>query len=80
LIFWLRGTTGYKFALFYEVFMSVNNNLFVSRENLVKVVGDALKVFKESFFLAKTTADKMNANLNGMISLEEFRDYCKFSP
>lgn len=80
LIFWLRGATGYKFALFFEVFMSVNGNLFVSRENLIKVVGDALKVFKESFFLAKSTADKMNVTLNGMISFEEFRNYCLFNP
>ena len=75
-VFWLRGTLGYKFALFFEVFVSVNGGLFVSRENLIKVIGDALKVFKESFFLAKQTADKMNTNLNGMVTYEEFESYC----
>lgn len=80
LIFWLRGNLGYKFALFFEVFVSVNAGKFVSRENLLKVIGDALRVFKESFFLAKSTADKMNTSLNGMISFDEFREYCKFNP
>jgi Ca2+-binding EF-hand superfamily protein len=80
LIFWLRGSLGYKFALFFEIFSTVNGGLFVSRENLLKVVGDALKVFKESFFLAKSTADKMNVSLNGMIAFDEFIEYCKFNP
>ena len=62
IIFWLRGTLGYKFALFFEVFTSVNGGMYVSKENLIKVIGDALKVFKESFFLAKSTADKMNTH------------------
>jgi len=80
IVFWLRGTLGYKFALFFEVFVSVNGNLFVSKENLIKVIGDSLKVFKESFFLAKQTADKMNTTLNGMVTYEEFEAYCKFNP
>lgn len=46
----------------------------------MKVIGDALKVFKESFFLAKQTADKMNTRLNGMISYEEFWDYSALNP
>jgi len=62
------------------VFVSVTGGYYVSRENLLKVVGDALKVFKESFFLAKTTADKMNTSMDGMITKEEFIDYCKFNP
>ena len=53
MIFWLRGTIGYKFALFFEIFCSVNNGVYVSTENLVKVVEDALKVLKESFFVSK---------------------------
>jgi hypothetical protein len=44
---------GYKFAMFFEIFSTVNNGLFVSKENILKVIGDALKVFKECFFLAK---------------------------
>jgi hypothetical protein len=79
IIFWLRGSLGLKFALFFEVFSSVTGTGCVARENLGKVIGDALKVFKESFFQAKTIADKMNTNLNGMISYEEFRDYCKMN-
>ena len=80
LIFWLRGPLGLKFALFFEIFSTVNGGLFVQRDNLAKVVGDALKVFKESFFLSKTTADKMNVSLNGMILFEEFEEYCKTYP
>lgn len=80
IVFWMKGSLAYKFALFFEVFVSVNGGLFVSKENLIKVVGDALKVFKESFFLAKSTADKMNTNLNGMITFEEFQNYCKMNP
>lgn len=53
IVFWLKGTLTYKFALFFEVFVSVNGGEYVSSENLIKVIGDALKVFKESFFLAK---------------------------
>ena len=30
----------------------------MARENIMKVITDALKVFKESFFQAKTIADK----------------------
>lgn len=80
MIFWLRGSLGYKFALFFEVFSSVNGGLFVTTENIVKIITDALKVFKETFFLAKTIADKMNSNYNGMITFEEFKEYCKFNP
>jgi hypothetical protein len=80
IIFWVRGALGLKFALFFEVFSTATGSTCVSRENLGKVLGDALKVFKESFFQAKTIADKMNTNLNGMISFEEFRDYCKLNP
>ena len=69
IVFWLRGSLGLKFALFFEVFSSVTGGRCVARENLGKVIGDALKVFKESFFAAKTIADKMNTDLNGMISL-----------
>jgi hypothetical protein len=53
IIFWLRGSLGLKFALFFEVFSSATGSPCVARENLAKVLGDALKVFKESFFQAK---------------------------
>lgn len=79
-IFWLRGSLGYKFALFFEVMGTVNTNHCVAKENIMKVIGDALKVFKESFFSAKTIADKMNSDLNGMISFDEFHGYCKLNP
>ena len=80
IVFWLRGSLAYKFALFFEVFCSVNGGLFVSKENLIKVIGDSLKVFKESFFLAKQTADRMNTHLNGMVTYDEFYNYCKSNP
>jgi len=76
IIFWLRGALGLKFALFFEVFSTATGTQCVARENLGKVLGDALKVFKESFFQATTIADKMNTTLNGMISFEEFKNYC----
>ena len=37
-------------------------------------------MLKEAFYAAKTTADKMNKNLNGMITYEEFHDYCQYNP
>lgn len=80
LIFWLRGSLGLKFAFFFEVFGTVTGTHCVARENLGKVIGDALKVFKEAFFQAKQIADKMNKQLNGMISFEEYREYCKYNP
>lgn len=80
IVFWLRGNLGLKFALFFEVFSSATGSACVARENIMKVITDALKVFKESFFQAKTIADKMNADLNGMITFDEFKNYCKFNP
>jgi hypothetical protein len=80
LVFWLKGSLGYKFSLFFEVFVSVNGGKFVSRPNLLKVLEDALKVFKESFFLSKQTADKMNQKLDGTISYGEFKEYTKMNP
>jgi hypothetical protein len=50
IIFWVRGALGLKFALFFEVFSTTTGTTCVGRENLGKVIGDALKVFKESFF------------------------------
>jgi hypothetical protein len=50
LIFWLRGSLGLKFALFFEVFGTTTGDHVVARENLIKVIGDAQKVFKEAFF------------------------------
>ena len=50
IVFWLRGSLGLKFALFFEVFGSVTGTHSVARENIMKVIGDALKVFKETFF------------------------------
>lgn len=60
--------------------MSTTGGLYVQNDNISKVLVDALKVFKETFFLAKTTADKMNTHLNGMITYDEFRDYSRFNP
>lgn len=93
IIFWLRGDLGYKFGIFFELFGTINYTnphlqelsnekrfSYIQTENLVKVVTDALTVFKESFYLCKTTCDKMNTKLDGMISKEEFKDFCRYNP
>lgn len=48
--------------------------------NINKIVTDALKIFKETFFLAKTAADRMNTALNGQISPDEFYRFCACNP
>lgn len=50
ILFWVRGSLGLKFAFFFEVFGTVTGGHCVAKENLMKVIGDALKVFKECFF------------------------------
>ena len=72
MIFWLRGNIGMKFALFFEVFLSVSGGLYIQKDNIAKVIGDALRVFRECFFLAKATIDKMNVSVKGTLSFEEF--------
>jgi hypothetical protein len=41
IIFWLRGSLGLKFALFFEVFGTVTGEHAVTKENLTKAIGDA---------------------------------------
>ena len=80
MVFWLRGDHAYKWALFFEIFSSINNGTSVSVANIVKVINDSLKIFKETFYLAKTACDKMNTDLNGKISFEQFRQFCAYNP
>ena len=80
MIFWLRGDHAYKWALFFEVFSSSDLGNTVSADNVNKVVTDAVKIFKETFFLAKTACDKMNTDLNGKITFEQFNHFCLFNP
>ena len=70
MIFWLRGDHTYKWALFFEVFSSINDSSTVSVANVTKMINDSLKIFRETFYLAKTACDKMNTDLNGRISFE----------
>lgn len=48
--------------------------------NITKMIKEALKIFKEAFYLAKTSLDHMNTSLNGKISFEEFQKFSKFHP
>ena len=87
ILFWLKGEHDLKWALFFDIF---NQNVTdadaqvagggVSVYNINKVVTDALKIFKETFFLAKTAADRMNTAMNGQISQDEFKQFCAYNP
>ena len=67
IIFWLKGEHDLKWALFFDIFSQRNNmgRAGVLAHNVKKVIDDALKIFKETFFLAKTACDRMNTSLNG---------------
>ena len=73
MVFWLRGDHVQKWVLFYEMFSSINDYESVSAPNITKIINDSLRIFKETFYLAKTACDKMNTDLNGKISYEQFR-------
>ena len=62
ILFWLKGDSAIKLAFFFDIF-SQTDGVFVP--NILKIINDALKCFKESFFLAKTALDRMNTSLNG---------------
>lgn len=82
MVFWLKGEHDLKWALFFDIFSQRDGNgrVGVSVHNIVKVISDALKIFKETFFLAKTASDRMNTALNGQISSEEFGLFCRYNP
>ena len=67
IVFWLKGDHDLKWALFFDIFnqMDQNGTVGVRVSNVTKVIDDALKIFKETFFLAKTASDRMNTALNG---------------
>ena len=67
IIFWLKGEHDLKWALFFDIFSQRNNmgRAGVLAHNVKKVIDVALKIFKETFFLAKTACDRMNTSLNG---------------
>ena len=62
------------------MFSSINDYESVSAGNITKVINDSLRIFKETFYLAKTACDRMNTDLNGKISYEQFRQFCAFNP
>lgn len=66
MIFWLRGDTESKWRLFFTVFAGSDQSVF--SENICKVLGDAVHIFKETFFIAKQICDGMNTMLDGRIS------------
>ena len=83
MIFWLKGDSGIKWAFFFDIFSQTDNqggSFGVYVPNIVKVLTDALKCFKESFYLAKTALDRMNTSLNGQISQQEFMAFCRYNP
>ena len=83
ILFWLKGEHDLKWALFFDIFFQRDSsapNSGVLAHNINKIIADALKIFKETFFLAKTAADRMNTALNGQISQEEFQKFCANNP
>ena len=64
--------------LFFEVFGTQEQGTgMVHVSNLIKVVKDANHIFKETFYQAKTMCDKMNTNLDGRITKQEFLAFCQ---
>ena len=82
MLFFLKGEHDLKWAFFFDIFYMRDSSASagVSVHNISKIVSDALKIFKETFYLAKTASDRMNTALNGQISLEEFKKFCAFNP
>jgi hypothetical protein len=80
IIFWLKGSLENKFTMFFEIFSSVNNELYVDAQNICKTISDALHIFKETFFIAKVACDKINTGLDGRITYDEFKAFCKVNP
>lgn len=82
ILFWLKGEHDLKWALFFDIFSQIDQmgRPGVKASNIIKMIVDATKIFKETFFLAKTASDKMNTSLNGQISFEEFKKFCTFNP
>ena len=67
MIFWLKGDADLKWAMFFDIFShtDVSGRSGVMIHNITKIINEALKIFKESFYLAKTSLDHMNTSLNG---------------
>ena len=66
MVFFLKGEHDLKWALVFDIFFQRDSTgEGVSVHNIAKIVNDALKIFKETFYLAKTAADRMNTSLNG---------------
>ena len=85
MIMHMRGTIEHRLALLFEILKNrsvpeLSEGGFILKQNLIKIIADASKFFKQAFLLAKQTADVMNCNLDGRISFEEFLDYCKKQP
>jgi Ca2+-binding EF-hand superfamily protein len=85
LIMHMRGAIEHKLALLFEVMKNrtvpeLSEGGFIIKQNLIKIIQDASKFFKQAFLSAKQIADQMNANLDGKISYDEFYEYCRKHP
>lgn len=85
MIMHMRGAIEHKLALLFEVMKNrsvpeLSEGGFILKQNLIKIIADANKFFKQAFFAAKQAADLMNTNLDGKISFEEFLQYCRKHP
>ena len=67
IIFWLKGDADLKWAMFFDIFShtDASGRTGVLVHNITKIINEALKIFKEAFYLAKTSLDHMNTSLNG---------------
>lgn len=85
MIFHMRGSIDHKLALFFEIMknrtvIDLMDGGYILKQNLLKIIDDALKFFKQQFLHAKLVADAMNTNLDGRISFDEFFTYCRKDP
>ena len=69
ILFWVKGTCYQKWALFFDIFA---DDGYVDAQNIIKIIGDALHIFKENFAVTKANCNKMNTALDGKISFSEF--------
>lgn len=85
ILFHMRGPIELKLALFFEIMKNrkvpeLEEGGFILKTNLLKIIDDSMKFFKQAFFTSKKIADAMNTSLNGQISFEEFQTYCQENP
>lgn len=85
LLIHMKGDIEVKLALFFEIMknrtiVELHDGGFIHKANLIKIIEDALQLFKTAFLTAKKTCDLMNVKLDGQISYDEFQQFCQTSP